>query len=169
MGTSESDPRAGLRAFAANLLLVGDGLFFGALFFSFCFRRANAEEWRTAWGYIEGTPLRLGTVLALFAVAAVVYGKRWRALASGLSLAGWEGPLTAAILITFIAETELLRLESGNRAAAISLLAAVTLFAIHAVGLAIGGVIARGEPVYRRFLLFQLILALLILPVVFTW
>ena len=164
MGTPESDPRAGLRAFAANLLLVGDGLFFGALFFTYCFRRANADDWRTAWQHIDGTPVRLGVALALFAGAAVVYGGRWRTLVSALLGAG-----AAAILITFAAQADVLRLESGNRAAAIALLACVTLFAVHAVGVAVGGVIAKGEPVYRRFLLFQLFLALVILPVVFTW
>ena len=156
--------RSELRAFAANLLLVGDGLFFGSLFFTYAFRRSRAEEWRAAWDHIDGAPVRLGLVLALFACAWGVYGKRGRALLSALL-----GGAAAVVLIGFVPMANALRLESGSRAASIALFAGVVVFALHATGLAIGGIIAKGEPVFRRFLLFQFLTALAVLPVLFTW
>jgi len=161
---SSTESRSELRAFAANLLMVGDGLFFGALFFTYVFRRSDAPEWRAAWNHIDGAPLRLGLTLALLAGAWGVYGKRGRSLIAALL-----GGAAAAVLVTFVSQTVALHLESGSRAAAIALLSCVVVFALHAIGLALGGLIAKGEPVFRRFLLFQFVAALLILPVVFAW
>jgi len=158
------ESRSELRAFAANLVLVGDGLFFGALLFIYVFRRAEAEEWRAAWEHIGGAPLRLGLVLALFAGAWGSYGKRARALLSALLSGG-----AAAVLISIAPLTGALRLESGSKAAEISLFACVVMFALHGIVLAVGSIVAKGEPAFRRLLLFQFVAALLILPVVFTW
>lgn len=158
------ESRSELRAFAANLLLVGDGLFFGSLFFTYVFRRKDANEWRTAWEHIEGAPVRMIAVLVLLACAWVAYGKKSRVVVAGLL-----GAAAAAILVTFVPQSAILELESGSRAPAIALLASVALFAVHAIGLAAGGVVAKGDPAFRRFLLFQFVAALLILPVVFSW
>ena len=67
MGTPESDPRAGLRAFAAHLVMVGDGLFFGALFFTFCFPRSSAYACRTPGHHIQRTPVPLTLFFVLVA------------------------------------------------------------------------------------------------------
>ena len=42
-------------------------------------------------------------------------------------------------------------------------------FLLHALALTVAGLAARGNPLFRRFLAFQGVVALLILPVVFLW
>ena len=111
---SRKGPMLAVRALATTpddvrLVMVGDGLFFGALFFTFCFRRAEAIEWRTAWQHIEGTPLRLGAVLVLFAGAWAVYGRRGRSLVSALL-----GTAAAAVLMTFVSQTGALRAREAG-------------------------------------------------------
>ena len=162
MRESQQD-RQEIRAFGANLMLVVSGLFFGALFFSFCFRRSRAEEWRAAWDYIHLTPARLIGALACLLVAWALYRKPF------VWISSLCGVGAAVLLASFWPDAGVLILESGSRAPAIALVACAGLLALHALALAVWGLGARGEPSFRRILLFQFGLALLVLPVVFTW
>ena len=155
--------RQDVRAFGANLVLVMSGLFFGGLFFAFCYRRAQADEWRAAWDYIAMVPERLAGALACFLAAWLLYRKPLVPLSSlaGLGATG--------ILCSFWPDAGALILEEGSRAPAIALVASTSLLALHAFGLSLWGLGAKGDPVFRRILGFQFALALLILPVVFTW
>ena len=155
--------RQDVRAFGANLVLVMSGLFFGGLFFAYCFRRANAEEWRAAWDYVAVVPPRLGGTLACLLAAWLLYRKPFVWISSLLGLAA------TGILCSFWPDAGILILEGGSRAPAIALVACTSLLALQAFGLSLWGLGAKGDPVFRRILGFQFALALLILPVVFTW
>ncbi|MHC4953345.1 MAG: hypothetical protein ACYTGZ_05600 [Planctomycetota bacterium] len=163
MPTPPSDTRSEVRAFGASLLVVVQGLFFGALFFTYLYRRSHAAEWRAAWDDISGAPARLIGALLLFAAAWAAYPKA-RGIVSAVC-----GALACFVLMSVIPQSRALTLEGGSRAPAISLFACSFLFAVQALLLAVMGVVAKGQPVFRRFLLFQLVAALLVLPVVFVW
>ena len=155
--------RQDVRAFGANLVLVVSGLFFGALFFSYCFRRSSAEEWRAAWEFIRLTPERMFGALACLLLAWLLYRKPFVWLSSLL------GVIATVLLCSFWPDAGALILDNGSRAPAIALVACASLLGLQALALAVWGLAAKGEPVFRRILLFQLALALLVLPVVFVW
>ena len=155
--------RQEIRAFGANLVLVVSGLFFGALFFTYCFRRSHADEWRSAWDYIRFAPERMIGALVCLLAAWLIYRKPFIWLSSLL------GVTTTVLLGSFWPDAVALILDNGSRAPAIALVACASLLGLQALGLAVWGLAAKGEPVFRRILLFQFGLALLVLPVVFVW
>ena len=155
--------RQDVRAFGANLVLVVAGLFFGALFFTYIFRRNVADEWKAAWDFIALAAERLGGALGCLLLAALIYRKPFVWVSTLLGLGA------AALLLSFAPDAGILILDGGSRAPAIALYACCVLFAFQAIVLSLWGQVVGGDPVFRRVLLFQFALALLILPVVFKW
>jgi len=163
MSTPSPDPRSEVRAFGASLIVVVQGLFFGALFFTYVYRRSHAEQWRAAWEHIDGAAGVLAATLVFLFLTWGAYAKGRPRLSAAFAF------LAAITLVNCALRSSALMLPNGSRAASIALFASSILFAVQAILLGVMGILAKGNPVFARFLLFQLVAALLMLPVIFVW
>jgi len=155
--------RTELRSFGANLVLGAEALFFGSAFFIYCFRRAHAAEWRNAWAENpELRPLLLATIVVPAALP-------WLHRMDRTTF--WVFGQGAAVVLPMVASMshDGLRLPGGSRAPEIAVLFFTVVFAAQGFVLLLAGMLGRRGRIFRRFLWFQAVAALLILPLVFSW
>lgn len=152
-----------LRSFGATLAVAIDTLFLGSGCFIYVFRRSAAEVWKDAWSEAEWARLPFFLGVALLLAAPWVYR-----VANG-KLAALFGFAAGACLLWAARAAPLLVLESGSQAPQIAYGFFSTVFGLHALLLAVAGLVTAGSLPFRRLLLLQAAFSALLLPVVFCW